>query len=259
MLNLGRYGSRNNLNLQIFDFVSSTPIMTFDYATTTTNEFTGETVYARGGDGNPRRISWSGDKDSTLAVETQVFTLQHLAMLAGEPIEKGAQNIYKSQVVTVESDGSGGKKITLSKAPINGTESVKVFSYVNGIISEPQTVSNVTGKDVTLDSASTIQVGQDVEVYYQFTAANAAKLSYTSKGFPGYVWIAGDTLYADEKAGDVVAVQQVFRKAKLQPNFTVTYSPTGDPSSLSLTFDLFPVLVNGQEVMKEEIIYEDEE
>lgn len=147
MLNLDRYGSRNNLNLQIFDFVSSTPIMTFDYATTTSNEFTGETVYARGGDGNPRRIAWSGDKDSTLTIETQVFTLQHLSMLAGEPIERGAKNILKSQILTVEDDGSGGKQITLDKTPVGN---IDVYSYINGIISEPQTVSSVAGMSYLL-------------------------------------------------------------------------------------------------------------
>ncbi|OMD67470.1 hypothetical protein [Paenibacillus odorifer] len=258
MLNLGRYGSRNNLNLQLFDYISATPIMTFDYATTTSNEWSGETVFARGGDGNPKRIAWSGDKDSTLTVETQVFTLQHLAMLAGEPIEKGATNIFKSQVVTVKDGGTGSKTITLSKTPINGTASIKVFSYVNGVIAEPQEVQSVTGKDVVLASSATVEIGQDVEVYYQFTAASAAKLQYTTKGFPGYVRIVGDTLYADEKAASIVPVQQIYYKAKLQPNFTVTYSPTGDPSSLSMTFDLFPELVNGKEVMKEEVLYEDE-
>ncbi|MCM3256992.1 hypothetical protein M3664_04255 [Paenibacillus lautus] len=253
-LNLDRYGSRNNLNLQIFDYVSSTPIMTFDYATTTSNEFTGETVYARGGDGNPKRIAWSGDKDSTLTVETQVFTLQHLSMLAGEPIERGARNILKSQIVTVEDDGSGGKQVTLSKAPIG---EVDVYSYVNGVIVDPQTVTSVTGNVVALDPSTTVNIGEDVEVYYQWTTPEAASLSYTTKGFPGYVKLAGDTIYATEKGGGMTAVQQIFPKAKLQPNFTVTYSPTGDPASLTLTFDLFPVLIDGKEVMKEEILYED--
>jgi len=261
-LHLDRYGSRNNLNLQIFNYVSSTPnvldpIMTFDYATTTSNEWTGETVYSRGGDGNPKRHSWSGDKDSTLTVETQVFTFQHLAMLAGEPIKHGAQNINKSEVLTVEDDGSGGKQVTLTKTPIGGTGTVSVFSYIGGIKTDIQEVDSVTGSVVKLASTSTTNVGQDVEVYYQFTAANAAKLSYTTKGFPGYVKLIGDTVYAEEIGGDITSSQQIYYKAKLQPNFTVTYSPTGDPASLTLVFDLFPVRINGVEVMKDEIIYKD--
>ncbi|MGV2886816.1 hypothetical protein V4D07_35335, partial [Paenibacillus taichungensis] len=72
-----------------------------------------------------------------------------------------------------------------------------------------------------------------------------------------YVKIVGDTLYAQEIGGGVTASQQTFYKAKLQPNFTVTYSPTGDPASLTLVYDLFPVRVNGVEVMKDEVLYED--
>lgn len=257
MLNLDRYGSRNNLNLQIFDFTTNKPIMTFDYATTTTNEFAGETVYARGGDGNPYRISWNGDKTSKLTVETQVFTLQHLSMLAGEPIVKGEHAIYRSQVVTVADGGSGVKTVTLSKAPIGGTSAVAVYSYVNGVIADSQTVESVQDNVVTLASASTVKVGEEVEVYFQFNAPDTAKLSYTAKGFPKYAKIIGDTIYATEKGGSVVSSQQVFHKVKLQPNFTVTYSPTGDPASLSLTFDLFPVSIDGAEVMKDEILYED--
>lgn len=254
MLKLDRYGSRNNLNLQIFDYITSTPIMTFDYATTTSNEWTGETVYARGGDGNPKRISWTGDKDSTLTVETQVFTLQHLSMLAGEPIQHGAQDIYYSKVLTVEDDGSGGKQVTLDKAPIG---EVIAYSFVNGIKADLQPVVGVTGNILELDSGATVNIGEDVEVYYQFSTPNAAKLSYTAKGFPGYVKLVGDTLYAEEIGGGVTSSQQIFHKAKLQPNFTVTYSPTGDPASLSLTFDLFSVRVGGVEVMKDEILYKD--
>lgn len=255
-MKLGRYGSRNNLNLQIFDFATSTPLMVFDYATTTTNEWTGETVFARGGDGNPKRISWSGDKDAKLTVETQVFTLQHLAMLAGEPIEKGAQNIHKNEIITVLGDGTGGKQLTLSKTPIGGKESVVVYAYTNGVLSEPQPVKQVTGEVVTLDAAATIEIGEDVQVFYQFAVPDAAKLSYTTRGFPGYTKLIGDTLYADEMAGGIVGSQQVFYKAKLQPNFTVTYSPTGDPSSLQLVFDLFPIITNGKEVIKDEFIYD---
>lgn len=94
-------------------------------------------------------------------------------------------------------------------------------------------------------------------MYYQWTSPETASLTYTTRGFPGYVKLVGDTIYATEKGGGLQAVQQVFPKAKLQPNFTVTYSPTGDPASLTLTFDLFPVLIDGKEVMKEEILYED--
>lgn len=254
---LGRYGSRNNLNLQMFDFATNKPMMYFDYATTTTNEWTGETVYARGGDGNPKRISWNGDKDSTLTVETQVFTLQHLAMLAGESIKKGAKNIYKTEVVTVMDDGSGGKMITLKKTPYGNIANIAVFAFVNGIDGDPQPVASIANKDVILDPTATVNIGEDVEVYYQATVADTASLSFTAKGFPGYVKIVGDTLFPDEMSGEIMSVQQIFYKARLQPNFSLAMSPTGDPTTLSLTFDIFPIKVDGVDTLMDMIVYDD--
>jgi len=45
---LGRYGSREIMDLQIFDFVTKKPILTIDYATSAQMENTAEAVYARG-------------------------------------------------------------------------------------------------------------------------------------------------------------------------------------------------------------------
>lgn len=256
-INLGRYGSRNILNLQMFDYSSKSPLMYMDYATSAENSWTGDVVYARGGDGNPRRIAFPGDKESTVTIETQIFTMQHLAMLAGESITKGSKEIFKTQVVTVEDDGSGGKKVALAKTPYGNIGNVSVFAFVNGIIGEPQQVSTISNNDLILDPTSTVKVGEDVEVYYQTTVADAATLRFTAKGFPGYVKLVGDTLYADEISGEMVSAQLTYFKARLQPNFTINMSPTGDPATLSLVFDVFPAKIDGVDTLSEMVIYQD--
>ncbi|MDG0874533.1 hypothetical protein L3476_28985 [Paenibacillus thiaminolyticus] len=253
----GRYGSRAILNTQVIDYATNEPIMYMDYATSATNEWTSETVYARGGNGNPKRIAWNGEKGATLTIETQIFTMEHLALLAGEEIVTGPQTIYKREVLTVQEDGSGGKKVKLSKAPQGGSTAVSVFAFTNGVKGAAQEVKTVTGSDIALSDKATVAAGEEVEVYYQFQSASANKLSFTAKGFPKYVKIVGDTLYADEAAGEMVPMQMTYYKAKLQPNFTLAMSPTGDPSSLTLTFDIFPVKVNGTDTLADMIIYEE--
>ncbi|WP_168122023.1 hypothetical protein [Paenibacillus sp. HB172176] len=254
-LNLGRYGSREIMDLQIFNYATKAPILTMDYATSAQTENSGEVTYARGGAGNPKRISWNGDKESKLTIETSIFTMQHLALLAGESIESGSNTIYKNEVVTVGTD----KVLTLSHTPVGGAANIFVRKFVNGILGEVQEIDSVSTNEVTLDSLATAVEGEEVSVYYQWTAASAHKLSFTANGFPPYVFMVGDTVYADEVAGDVVSAQMTYYKAKLQPNFTITNSPTGDPSSLSLVFDVFPVKVNGVETLYDMVIYEDEE
>jgi len=252
MPELGRYGSREILKLQVYD-MASTPIMNFDYANTATYEGNSSRVFAWGA-GN-RRLSWDGEKEYTLTVETQIFTMQHLALLTGESIIKGAKDIYKVENAVI---GAGGT-IELSKTPVNGVAGVAVYNFNSGTIDNtaPLAVDDVNGNTITLDSSETFNVGDSVQVYYQYQVLNTNSISYTAKGFPQYVKLVGDTLYKDEVSNEVVAQQLIFHKAHLQPNFSISMSSQGDPASLTLTFDLFPALVNGEEVIADHIMYED--
>jgi hypothetical protein len=254
MLNLGRYGSREIMDFQMFNFKTKAPIMTMDYATSAQTENTAATVYARGGSSNPRRIAWNGDKETTVTVETQIFTMQHLALLSGEAIKSGANEIFASEVVVVKT----GKTITLKRTPFGAIPDVAVFAYVNGIIGAPQVVTTIATTELTLDPLSTVVVGDEVEVYYRWSATDTKQIAFTTKGFPAYVMLAGDTVYADEISGSMISAQMKYYKAKLQPVFTIANSPTGDPSSLTLVFDVFPVKVNGIDTLYDMTLYDDE-
>lgn len=253
-LDMGRLGSREILNLQVFDYASATPLMYFDYANTASDEKAADRVFATGGSGGTRRIKFDGAKTQTLTIETQIFTMQHLAMLSGNSITSGSKDINKVETVPVET----GKVLTLKRKPL-GVEYVSVLPFVNGIaIGEAQAIESITNNVITLAPSSTIAVGDTVQVFYQFTASRAHTVTYTTKGIPGYVTLIGDTFYADELAGELVAVQKKYFKASLQPTYTVTHNATGDPATLSIVFDIFGVTVDGEEVMAEETVYEDE-
>ncbi|MBD2846438.1 hypothetical protein IDH44_14650 [Paenibacillus sp. IB182496] len=254
-MDLGRYGSREVLKLQMFDATTEKPLMYFDYANTVSQAWAATRVYANGA--GARRMAWDGDKQETLTVETQVFTMQHLALLAGEEIKSGAANIYRSEILTVIDGGSGAKTVQLSKPAIGGAEAVSVFAYVNGVLAEPQDIETVTGSDVELATSATVAIGDEVEVYYQFQSAASHTLQFTAKGFPKYVKLVGDTLYQDEVSGEAVAAQITYYKAKLQPNFTLAMSSSGDPASVSLVFDLFAHKLDGVDVTSELVLYEE--
>lgn len=253
-MNLGRYGSREIMDLQFFNYVTKKPLFTLDYATSSQTENTAETVYARGGRGNPRRIAFHGDKETTVTIETQIFTMEQLALLAGEEIVSGASEIYKSEVKLVESDG-GDLVVKLSKTPVGTVDDVAVYTYVNGIKGEALQVESIGNNEITLSPSAT--VGTEVQVYYRWNATDAHKLSFTAGGFPPYVFLVGDTVYADEVGGEMVSAQLKYYKAKLQPNFTITNAPTGDPSTLTLVFDVFPEKVNDVDTLYDMTIYED--
>lgn len=250
MLVDGRYGSRDILDLLIIDAISSTPLMKIDFANTSSLQMESSRVYAMAA--GTRRIAWDGEKTATLTVETQIYTMEMLALFAGEEIKKGKQNVYKTEIVSVET----GKVLNLKKAPVGD---VVVYPYINGVSVKENQINTLTGKVVTLDAASTVVVGDEVEVYYQTEVLSANKLSFTAKGFPKYVKLVGDTIWVDEVSTSSVASQMVYYKAKLNPAITISNSSEGDPSVLQLVFDLFPQKVNGVDTLIDMIVYDDQD
>lgn len=255
---LGRYGSRELLKMQILTYgATPTPLMYFDYATGVSDETAADRVFAMGGSGGVRRIKFDGAKTKTLTVETQIFTMDHLAMLGGTTVTAGAKNVFKSEVLTVVTDGASGKQVTLSKTPI-GTSTTFVYLFKNGVkVGAAATITSITTNVVKFTSTD-IALGAEVEVYYQTAVTDTQTVKYTTKNFPGYVQIVGDSYYADEVSGDIVSVQKIYYKASLQPNYTVTHNPTGDPATLTMVYDLFPKKVNGEDIFGEETVYDGE-
>jgi len=254
-MELGRYGQREILDTTFIDYATGKPFMYMDYANAATNEWSADVTYATGGSGAPKRISFFGNKQSTLTIETQIFSMKHLAMIAGRSIESGKLDVFKHEVVTV-TDNAGKKVISLKKAPLN-LKTLTVLKFENGVATTEIEATAISNNEVELNS-SAIATGDEVEVFYQFTTVkDAHKLSFTAKDFPKYVKVIGDTQFVDEVAGELVSAQLTYYKARLQPNFSLNLSPTGDPSSISLVFDIFPQKVNGEDTLADLVLYDE--
>lgn len=68
----------------------------------------------------------------------------------------------------------------------------------------------------------------------------AGKISLKTTSTAGYYKIEAQTLIRDGDGEDKVATI-VINKAKLQSNFNLPFTPTGDPMAFTFTFDAFPV------------------
>ena len=231
---VNRYGLREVADLTFFDLETNKPFLYIDYALTSTNEHSAETVYATGGKGNPRRLAFDGNRQSTLTISTQVIDFRLISLLAGAEVEKGVTNVFKREVLTAVDD-MGSVKITLSETPVNGT--VTVFPLSSDAVAGEEEDITVTGSDVTITTGT---AGTQYVAYYQFESdSNAEKISFKAKNFPKYCRIVGDTLIKNETTGVNEPFQMVAHKAKPQANFTLTMASEGDPTTLEMTFDLF--------------------
>jgi len=228
------YGLREVCDLTFFDLTTNKPFLYMDYALTSTNEHSADTTYATGGKGNPRRLAFDGNRQSTLTISTQIIDFRIIALLAGAEVEKGTTNVFKREVLTAVDD-TGSVKITLSETPVNGT--VTVFPLSSDAVAGEEEDITVTGSDVTITTGT---AGTQYVAYYQFESdSNAEKISFKARNFPKYCRIVGDTLIKNEATGENEPFQMIAHKAKPQSNFTLTMASEGDPTTLELTFDLF--------------------
>lgn len=228
------YGLREVADLTFFDLTTNKPFLYMDYAMTSSNEHTAESVYAVGGKGAPRRLKFDGNRQSTLTISTQIIDFRIIALLAGADVEKGATNVFKREVLTAV-DNAGTIEITLSETPVTGT--VTVFPLSSDAVAGEEEDITVTGSDVTITAGT---AGTQYVAYYQFESdSNAEKISFKAKNFPKYCRIVGDTLIKNETTGVNEPFQMVAHKASPQANFTLTMASEGDPTTLELVFDLF--------------------
>ena len=98
------------------EFAKGQPVFYLDTAKTSSMEGAATSVYATGGRGNTRLISWEGEKTLTFTVEDALLSPVSFAMLSGAGVVKGSSDEYVHfhQVTMAAADNDGN--IDLSNA-----------------------------------------------------------------------------------------------------------------------------------------------
>lgn len=239
-----QYGIKEVLNLQALDLNTNEPLFYIDYAKNTNTQNAGERLFVNGGQGNYRLMAFDHTKTSTLQLTLPLVDTALLALLTGDTISTGAQQVFHREVLEVGAAGAA----TLSKTPVSGT--VAVFPLVgerdNGTAltssgSAPASGQyQLSGTSLTLN-ATEFPSGSSVVVWYQYTTPTTAqKISMKANKFTQAVKLVGDGIWMDQVTETAVATKVTYHKAKAQPNFTVSMAADA-ATSLELTFDLFAV------------------
>ena len=89
------FRAKTPTNVGKYKFKAGQPVLYIDTATTSSVEQATTTVYAQGGRGNVRLISWEGEKTLTFTVEDALLSPVSLAMLSGADLFQGNASITK--------------------------------------------------------------------------------------------------------------------------------------------------------------------
>ena len=211
-----RYGLKEVANVIFFDIATNKPAVFFDTLKVSTIENESESAEARGGQGNGRLMSWDYGRSATLNMQDALLSDTTLAMLSGNSVKKTDVKVVGREVLTVT--GAATKKVFLKETPLSN--SVTVYKFVNGVMTEEITAFTVAQKDVTLTTG--VVEGDRVVVFYEYTVANgASQITFSANAFPATYRVVGDTIVRGEDGIDR-KMQFVIPRAKLQSAFSLT-------------------------------------
>lgn len=226
--------------------------------------------------GNPRLIAWEGDKTLTLTMQDALLSPEGLAILSGADLieAKDGEPIYVHQTSQVEVKTAN--TIVLPKGIIPcwnggrkaGEDTSATDKYVfhkeadifcmklnaNGeIASEPCVPAKVTVAGENAETVATIlchadgenmavdlPVGSVVLVDYYVAKKAGFQAEITADKFAGNFYIEGETLFRREADGVDMPAEMVIPNGKVQSNFNLTFSNSGDPAVFDFTVDCFP-------------------
>lgn len=270
------FRAKNKMTLGSRTFYKDEPVLYFDTLKTSGLEGAATSVYAQGGWGNPRLIAWEGDKTLTLTMQDALLSPEGLAILSGADLieAKDGEPIYVHQTSQVEVKTAN--TIVLPKGVIpcwnggrkNGEDTSTTDKYVfhkeadifcmkldaNGeITGEPCAPAKVTvagegaeavatilchadGENVTVD----LPIGSVVLVDYYVAKKAGFQAEITADKFAGNFYIEGETLFRREADGVDMPAEMVIPNGKVQSNFNLTFSNSGDPAVFDFTVDCFP-------------------
>lgn len=220
--------NREVCDLIFVDYSTKKPFLNLDFANVSTTELTGESVFAYGGKGHPKRVQFSGERGGTITIETQIQTVKLWQLITGGEVTKSAKFVTRIEAV-VDDEGTG---ISLNDIPVAG--SVVVYKADDDCGTE--LACTVADKAITLTTALT--AGDKVVVYYMKEVSDGVqRINIKSTSFPKNFIVYGDTVMKTED-DEVLPYKLTAYKVAPQSNMSLSFSNNGDPGSITITCDL---------------------
>lgn len=240
-------------------FKRGQPVLYIDSAKTSTLEGAATSVYAQGGPGNTRLITWEGERTLTFTVEDALLSPIGFAILSGAGLfKKEGQKVHVHTTASAHVDATAtddGIQIDLTDAleaeeEIDDTAPVFVAvceddgSITGELLTGLEVVANGDSKKKLLKKTgkNETMIGKTVFVdfYVLKDSINVSELTIDASHFAGNYYVEASTLFRRQSDGVDMPAELTLPNVKIQSNFTFNMASTGDPSTFSFTMDAFP-------------------
>ena len=245
-----KFGAKEVMDVVLYDMENDRPVIQFDSLKTSSISVTSEKVYARGGKGNPKLITWEINKEATLTIEDALISPKSIELISGIARKVGVQTVRMRQTTEYENGVDKGKlypltadaegKIRLAFKPKTTVDKILVYPF-DADCEEDKLIS-MTGATLDADTkALTVAEAknQRVVVYYDYESAETAE-AYTidAEHFSGTYKLVGDTVLRNQKTGKDEAFQVTIPNLKFTSNLELGFAADGDPSTTTFECEI---------------------
>jgi hypothetical protein len=222
----------NRANREVCDVdirsLDKKPVLFFETANTTTQEFNADAVYAMAK--GSKRIAFANPIEGTASIEAQVYPFELYALMAGGTIETSAAYPVK-KIIKADTAGS----ITI---PDTNVLEGSVFVFASGEWGGTEIDGSFATGKFTATATENIAKDKEYEVGYIVTKTSGVKkISINNKNLPKAYYITMNTVEKTED-DEVIPFKIILYKAQPQRNFSLSQSSEGDPATITMTFDL---------------------
>lgn len=237
------------------------PVLEITTATTSSLEGAATTTYAQGGRGNARIVAFDGERTLTVSLENSILSGKSFSLLSGAGVFETSGDEKDAAIVPVVYDATaqvkdGATTVVLKAADRKNHKIVADEDHAPYAVlldsagGQKQFFPALRHEDATDDLLSgditftidpygeAVSDGDPIRVYcYELRPSGVSVYTIAADKFAGTYYIEMDTLYKDVETGLDFPAKIVIPRGKIQSNFTLTMSASGDPSTTTITID----------------------
>lgn len=243
-----KFGAKEVMDVVLYDMETNKPIIQFDSLKTSSISVTSEKVYARGGKGNPKLITWEINKEATMTIEDALISPKSMELVSGIARKVGVQTIRMRQITEYENGEDKGKlyplkagstgKITLAFAPNTTVDKILVYPVESDCEEEglyDMDGATLENNILTVPAAA----GKNIVVYYDYDSAETAETYVIdAEHFSGTYKLVGDTVLRNQKTGKDEAFQVTIPNLKFTSNLELGFAAEGDPTTTTFECEI---------------------
>lgn len=218
-------------------------VIFFDSAKTSSLSGSSTEVAAQGGRGNPKLITWEGEKEIVFTFEEALISPIGMAILTGANLIDNSEFYHQVRLRAVATEENkldieaevheiGGLSATINDPAAEGASAEAKAGALFVYKEDGTEVTDITVEGNVISATAGIAVG-DIYTVDGYVKVMGSTISIEANKFSDYFYIEAETLFRQEADGVDKAAQIIIPKGKVRSNFEFTMANSGDPSTFA--------------------------